>query len=125
MLSKFAVFKYDYIQHKGYYPKCVNLGDYIQSLAAMQYLPADVSYIDRDKIASYQGNPVKLIANAWYHVYSGNSVFSKNITPLLTSIHINNVDEVNQTTLSYLKKHEPIGCRDLTTLKFLQNKGFD
>ena len=74
MLSKFAAFKYDYIQHKGYYPKCVNLGDYIQSLAAMLYLPADVSYIDRDKIASYQGKSVKLIANAWYHVYSGNSV---------------------------------------------------
>ena len=123
MPSKFAVFKYDYIQHKGYYPKCVNLGDYIQSLAAMQYLPADVSYIDRDKIASYQGNPVKLIANAWYHSFEGNAVFNKQITPLLTSIHINNVDEVSAKTLAYFKAHEPIGCRDLTTLKFLQNKG--
>ena len=83
MASKFAAFKYDYIHHEGYYPQCVNLDDYIQSLAAMQYLPADVSYIDRDKIASYQGNPVKLIANACYHLFEGNAVFNKQITPLL------------------------------------------
>ena len=66
-----------------------------------------------------------MILNGWYRIHSGNASFSDKIFPLLTSIHINNPSEVKQETIDYLKKHEPIGCRDHSTERFLRARGVD
>ena len=42
---------------------CPNIGDYIQSLAALQYLPKNCKpyFVDRDMIQFYHGPKIKLI----------------------------------------------------------------
>ena len=46
------------------------------------------------------------------------------IDPIFTSFHISKPEVIcSEAGLDYLKKHEPIGCRDLDTLNLLQEKG--
>ena len=120
--NEFGLYKYDYNipNNCGYEPDSINIGDYIQSLAAKQYLP-DTQIpvlIDRDKIAYYNGQNIDLIANAWYWIHDGNIRFSDKINPLLVAVHLNNLYTIPKETLNYLKQHEPIGCRDYTTRNF-------
>ena len=119
-----AVYKYAYTTNEQYEAKYINIGDYIQSLAAKQYLPDKTPILmDRDSARYYDGEPVNLIANGWYAICKGNEVFSDKINPLFVSMHINNLKNIKQETLSYLKKYEPIGCRDFTTRNFLLLEG--
>ncbi len=114
----------DAVQEDGYFsPTAMNIGDYIQSLAARQFLPRVDECIDRDRLAFYDGRPVNMIMNAWYHIWKGNEVFSDRIRPLMTSIHLSNTHAIADRTLDYFKKHEPIGCRDFSTRDFLQSNG--
>ena len=105
----------------GYYnPRYMNIGDYIQSLAARQFFKQIDVYIDRDRLSFYRGSQINLIMNAWYFLWCGNQAFSERFHPLFVSFHINNMQNVTQKTLDYLKKHEPIGCRDYQTRDFLK-----
>jgi len=122
---KYGLFQYGYIPREGYWADEINIGDYIQSLAARQFLPQVDRLVERDAIADYQGDRVRVIMNGWWHFYKGNAVPSKQINPLYVSIHITNPQEVTQETIEHFKQHEPIGCRDHTTMKFLQGKGVD
>lgn len=55
----------DGIHEKGYYSATrTNIGDYIQSVAARQFLPRVDAYVDRDRLALYDGAPVNMIMNA-------------------------------------------------------------
>lgn len=121
---KNAVFVYSYepevYSESYYYPRIVNIGDYIQSIAARQYFSSeDVEYVDRDNICNYKSDEVNLIANGWYYFFEGNEIFSEKINPLFVSFHINNIEDVTEKTLAYLKQHQPIGCRDFATRDFL------
>lgn len=124
--SDFAVLKYDYTP-KGYcyynFGNIVNIGDYIQSLAARQYVGENCIYVDRDGLNFYDGKPVSMITNGWFHIYDGNDNISEKIDPLFVSYHINNPGKIKKYTLEYLKKYEPIGCRDYATRNFLLTKG--
>ena len=114
----------DGIQEDDYYtPITGNIGDYIQSLAASQFFPKVDEYIDRDQLGIYNGQPVNMIMNAWYRLWRKNYVFSDKINPLFVSVHLNQVKDIPESTISYLKKHEPIGCRDYATQDFLLSKG--
>ena len=109
---------------KGYYsPTGMNLGDYVQSIAARQFLPRVDAYVDRDRLAYYNGERINMIMNAWYCLWKGNEVFSNRIRPLLTSIHLANTHEIHDRTLDYFKKNEPIGCRDFATREFFRANG--
>ena len=108
-----------------YLPTTVNIGDYIQSIAARQFLPQVDCYIEREKIRYYEGEPTKLIMNGWWRIFDGTALTSKSILPLYTSYHICNVREVEQDTLKHLRRFQPIGCRDNTTLEFLQSQGIE
>jgi hypothetical protein len=72
----------------------VNIGDYIQSIAAEQFLPKVDTHIDRDELSYYDGEPVKMIMNGWWHFNKGNELPSSKITPLWTSCHISNQKDV-------------------------------
>ncbi len=120
---------YNYI-NKGYKksPEFVNLGDYIQSIAAKQFLPKPhrEALIDRDTLKYYSGNKVKMIMNGWYFLDKNNEVFSKKIDPVFVSFHINNDEkDITQNTINYLKQHQPIGCRDLYTQNALSKRGIN
>lgn len=103
-----------------------NIGDYIQSLAAEQYTGRDVVFVEREHLHEYSGEPIKMILNGWFMHIPENWPPSKDILPLLTSIHINpNIGErmLSEKGIEYFKKHGPVGCRDKGTELLLKSKG--
>jgi hypothetical protein len=108
--------------------KSFNVGDNIQSLAAKQFLPQVDTYLNREKLEEYNGEPVKLIMNGWFTHNIHNWVPSKKIIPLFVSFHMNNTAApfmLSEKGISYLKKHQPIGCRDQFTTDILKEKGIE
>ncbi len=106
-----------------YNPQCMNIGDYIQSLAAKQFFHSIDEFIDRDQLGEYNGEKINMILNAWYFIWKKNKVFSKKIRPLLVAVHINNPEGVTEETIKYFKENEPVGCRDYQTRDFLLKHG--
>lgn len=107
-----------------------NIGDYMQSLAALQFLPALDCYIEKEDIAHFSyKEKVKAIMNAWYIWHPENWPPQENaIDPLLTSIHITPITAEKMLAdggKEYFKSHEPIGCRDKGTVDILRSHGID
>ncbi len=126
-MQHFYAFNYDYNHYNGYLPNSVNIGDYIQSLAAMGFYPHTDGYIDRD---SCQTEPIsentKIIANGWYFLDDDHHLFNEKFNPLFVAFHINNIHQSqrHRKVLSYLKEKSmisPIGCRDYSTLSYLRD----
>lgn len=111
------------------YKESKNLGDEIQSLAAKSHLPSVDEYLDRDHLNTYKSiDPVKVIMNGWYMERPENWPPSDDIIPLFVSMHMTHKNGADNKMLSsngikYLKKHEPIGCRDHKTTRLLEKKG--
>jgi len=126
MNNKFGVLTYEsdiYVKRNW-----INLGDYVQSIAARQFLPSVNYFVPRDHLNSYQGDDVKIIMNAWYMDIPQNFPPSSNVSPLYVSIHINSTiaDEFfTPATIEHFKQNEPIGCRDFYTRDLLIKKGVD
>ena len=109
---KFGLIKYDF---------SLNLGD-IQSIALRQFIKADM-YFDRDwpsltKIPE-DVERVKLIANAYWAGFDDQEStwlkevpFDKKINPLWISSHFDGGCVFTNNIINYLKRFEPIGCRD-------------
>lgn len=113
-----------YIENK----KNFNVGDNVQSLAAKQYLPQVDQFLNRETLADYKGEKIKLIMNGWFTHNIHNWVPSEDIIPLFVSFHINNTAAphmLSENGIAYLKKHEPIGCRDQFSVDTLKAKGID
>jgi hypothetical protein len=105
-----------------------NVGDYIQSLAAAQYLPQVDEYINREKLSFYDGDPIKLIMNGWFMHNPANWPPSEKILPLLISFHLNSQVKNQLLTkqgAAWFKKNEPVGCRDQYTLDCLRKAGIN
>lgn len=108
--------------------KFFNVGDNIQSLAAKQFLPKVDQLLNREKLADYEGEKIKLIMNGWFTHNIHHWVPSEQIDPFFVSFHINNTAAPFMLTdkgIAYLKKHEPIGCRDQFSADTLKAKGID
>lgn len=108
--------------------KKFNIGDYIQSLAAKQFLPQVDYYINRENLANYTGETVKMIMNGWFTHNVHNWIPNEKIIPLFVSFHINNTAApimLNENGITYLKKHAPIGCRDMYTVNLLKTKDIE
>lgn len=121
---KYGIFHYDYPQLASENLDRFNLGDYIQSLAAKQYFPQVDRTFDRDCLDElpHVADDYSVIVNGWYVMDNQRHIFNSNCLPV--SIHINNVNELtNGPCLESLKEIEPIGCRDLSTVKFLESQG--
>ena len=120
--TKFGLLKY---QENNIY---FNLGDNIQSLAAKQFLPKVDVLINREKLAKYNGERTKMIMNGWFTHNVNDWTPSKDIDPLFVSFHMNSSVAnllLSEKGIDYLKKHEPIGCRDKHTVKILKEKGIE
>lgn len=108
--------------------KFFNVGDNIQSLAAKQFLPKVDALLNREKLADYHGDPIKLIMNGWFTHNIHNWVPAGAIEPLFVSFHMNNTAApymLSEKGIAYFKKHEPIGCRDQFSADTLKAKGID
>lgn len=108
--------------------KQTNVGDYVQAIAAKQYLPTVDVYRDREELNTYKGEEIKMIMNGWYMHNADNWPPSKSIDPLFVSMHINSSVYDGMTrpeSINYFKQHQPIGCRDKATANLLQKHGVD
>lgn len=108
-----------------------NIGDYIQTVAALQYHPQNDIYIKREYISKYQdekNEETKIILNSWWMWHPENWPPRSELICLPISMHISpSVSEKMLTGegLEWFKRNEPIGCRDLPTLKILQEHGIE
>lgn len=119
---KYGLLTYD--ENKNFF----NVGDNIQSLAAKQFLPKVDILLNRERLGEYTGEPIKLVMNGWFTHNIHNWVPADNIDPIFVSFHMNNTAApamLSEKGIAYLKKHEPIGCRDQFTADTLKSKGID
>lgn len=104
-----------------------NIGDYIQSIAADQFMHAS-TLIEREQLHNYSGERTKIILNGWFMHRPENFPPSPDIDPLFISFHLrpSMADAfLTPKTIDYMKIHGPIGCRDKMTQKLLEKKGID
>lgn len=122
---KKILFNYEYEQYGSYNPDTVNLGDYIQFLAAAQYFGRVDEFVDRDHLSTVKEGAI--IGNGWYSFSDDRHQLleSSSLQFLPISIHINNPEESFPQVLKSLKRIEPIGCRDLATCAYLRKKNID
>ena len=103
-----------------------NIGDYVQALASSQFLPSIDGFINREQLDDYNDEECKVIMNGWYMHNPQHWPPSSKICPLFVAFHLNTsvADKMlSNEGVSYLKAHEPIGCRDTNTMKLLKDKG--
>lgn len=105
----------------------INIGDYIQSLAASKFVnDSDPIYVEREKISEIiSDEPINVIMNAWW-MWSNHWPPAQCINPLFVSFHLTpNASKwvLNDKGVKYLQQHEPIGCRDTNTMKLLSDAG--
>lgn len=109
-------------------PHFINIGDYVQALASSQFYPSIDGFIQREGLKEYEGEDAKIVMNGWYMHYPIHWPPSDKIHPLFVAFHINvsRKDKLlSPESIAYLKKHEPIGCRDTYTRDLLLEKGVD
>lgn len=108
-----------------------NIGDYVQTIAIKQYYTNATEFIDREKLHSYKSadnSKTNVIVNGCYVWNTGNWPPSEDLNPLFISMHIFPMAEkalFSEANVAYWKKHEPIECRDLSTLKMFQRHHID
>ena len=115
-----------------------NLGDEIQTIAALGFLPKVDAWISRERLDQFSSEtPHTIILNGWFLHRPEHWPPSQCLRPLFISFHLTREIHAGHdgrrrspqsTVLSpegvrYLKTHEPIGARDLDTLSQLQAKG--
>ena len=101
----------------------INIGDEIQSIAAMRFLPQVDEMFFRERLSKHKPSKrTKLIMNAWWMWNPKYFLPSSNIKPLLISMHIRPAIRksfLNKKNKDFLLKNGPVGCRDKNTEKFL------
>lgn len=113
-----------------------NLGDDIQSYAAMKFLPQVDYIIDREAMDEFipdKKEYVTTIMNGWYLHKKYHFPFSPYIHPLLLSMHFTENDLITKRgyqfldgyTKDFLSQFGKIGCRDHGTEEMLKEKGYD
>lgn len=109
-----------------------NIGDDIQSFAALKYLPSVNYIIDREKMDEFGEeciDRVSAIMNGWYMYSKFRWPPSNKINPLWISVHISRNDYfgIGDKFLDglggdYLRQFDSIGARDPSTLNMLRSK---
>lgn len=118
-----------------------NIGDDIQSYAASVWLPSVDYQVDieaLDKFVAEDDEPVTTIMSAWYMWQKWNWPPSKYVYPLWIGLHYNDIWRLRPRGMpsrfeyiesgpgyDYLKKYEPIGCRDYYTVDRLKERGIE
>lgn len=101
-----------------------NIGDEIQSIAAQRFLPKVDYFIFREQLSKFSSDEkVKLIMNSWYMWNPQNFPPKDCIEPLLISMFFNpdcRSRILTKETISFFHKYGPVGCRDLSTLRWLE-----
>lgn len=104
-----------------------NIGDYIQALASSQFLPSVDGFINREKLNLYDGEECAVIMNGWYMHNPKAWPPSDLIIPHFVAFHLNSSahEMLSPQGIQYLKRYEPIGCRDERTAILLRDHGIN
>lgn len=118
-----------------YYKSTDNIGDDIQTYAAIKYLPHIDYYIDRENLSCFVPDKkeyVSMIMNGWFIHNKLAWPPSPYINPLLISMHFKDLKETDVGDMylkgiggEFLKKYGPVGARDYETIKRLENNNID
>ena len=106
----------------------INIGDEVQCIAAMRFLPHIDEYVHRDRINRFKSKnhkKVKLIMNAWWTQNIKGFPPSEAIEPLMISMYIRHNKRkkfLTSKVKKYFLKHSPIGCRDKSTYEWLKRE---
>lgn len=121
------------------YNNSCNLGDNIQTLAALQYLPIVDYWIDRDTstITPSTKERIVVIYNGWFNEYFWNTI-PKNVDPIFLSFHLDTNDRTKDKEYQSLQKFRidrntknlermkaAVGCRDTHTVSYLSSKNIN
>lgn len=94
-----------------------SLGDDVQTLATMHALAKlgihEYTFIERESMHQYQGPPVTMVMNGWFTKIFEHPPPPDTITPIFIGFH-GAQDYFVRLHVEYFKKHEPIGCRDMS-----------
>ncbi len=105
----------------------INIGDNMQSLAARSLLRSlgvpddDIISINRDTLSQYSGPPVALVMNAVFPAHS--FPIPEQVKPVFVGFFA--TEKVVAENCEYLRKHGPIGCRDLNQCQVLARHGIE
>lgn len=106
----------------------INIGDYIQALASLQFLPSYSGFIERERLKEYDDEECNVIMNGWYMHNAVHWPPSFRINPFYISVHINIGVErlmLNSDSIKYFQNYGPIGCRDERTCDLLRKNGIE
>jgi hypothetical protein len=108
-----------------------NIGDYIQSIAASTFLEKADCYLEREGLDNYiSTEKIKVILNGWFMHSPDNWPPGDAVIPLFISFHITGhglaaLKMLSPAGIAYLRKYEPVGCRDYGTAKLLGKYGIN
>ena len=105
-----------------------NLGDEIQSIAGMQFLPFIDFFLDRDTtIAPNTRGNHTVFFNAWWGYERLRWPPPQNIDPFMVSVHtekrFREVISPSKEAIDFLKSRAPIGTCDVVIRRFLESLG--
>lgn len=118
-----------------YYKATDNIGDDIQTYAAIKYLPHIDYCIDREALSCFVPNEreyVSTIMNGWFIHNKLAWPPSPYVNPLLISMHFKDLEETDVGDIylknyggEFLKKYGPVGVRDIETKNRLQKNDIE
>lgn len=113
----------------------MNLGDEMQGLAGLQFMPYLDALVERDEfglifptqdIKSPMQNRTLVFANAWYGSSTKTWPPPDYIDPVLVAIHTESdratISKFNQSML-WMRKQWPVGVRDVATMEYFTSQG--
>jgi len=104
-----------------------NIGDETQTIAQTGLYPssADIVPVNREAMNAYSGPTVGGLMNGWFLHKPGSWPPSPAIRAAYIAFHAAPSWDIDDAARAYLKAQEPIGCRDMFTLRRLADLGID
>ncbi len=108
------------------FSRSINLGDDIQTLAVSRLLPHVDGYVSRESLDSVD-KPCVVPMNGFF-MNTSHWPPSPSVSPVFYAFHITPQSQkiiCSTEGIEYLKKWQPIGCRDLGTMDALSKHGVE
>lgn len=104
------------------YKNSLNIGDNIQTLAVAQHVEHTDHFVERDFLHQYEGQECVVVMNGWFTQEPEQWPPSDRVIPLFFGFHlVPEAAEAYRKHWKYLKKFEPIGCRDSGTADIIRS----
>ena len=103
-----------------------NLGDDLQAMTIAGLSPSTRSVCHRERIGKPQlPDPHTVVMNYWFMSKGFRRAPHPTIHPIFHGFCVGRDEMMKYAWPDYLKKHEPIGCRDLVTRELLTKRGIE